>query len=162
MVNTREKIKNQNQKSNAVFYGILSGVGILFFYILVLTIFQGADFALLNFRKLWYWVIPLATGFGIQIGLYSSIIHTATINAEIATSGGVSGGSMVACCTHFILNAIPILGLSGLATFLMAYQKWFFALGIASNILGVFILVKHKRTMGNHRFLKNTMKGGKY
>lgn len=140
----------KNKKNNAIFYGILSGAGILFFYIAVLTIFQGFNFALSEFRNLWYWILPLATGFGTQIGLYTSILHTATLNAEIATSGGVSGGSMIACCSHFALNVIPILGFSGLATFLMSYQKWFFALGILSNLVGITILLNHK----------NKMKGG--
>mgnify|MGYP001591681564 CR=1 FL=1 len=144
------EIKNTNKKSNAVFYGILAGAGILFFYIAILTIFQDFNFAISEFRKLWYFIIPLAIGFGTQIGLYASILHTATLNAEIAASGGVSGGSMVACCTHFVLNAIPLLGFSGLAAFLMAYQKWFFGLGILSNLVGITILVNHK----------NKMKGG--
>ena len=143
-------IKEKNKQSNVVFYGILASAGILFFYIFVLTIFQSFEFAISEFRKLWFWIIPLAAGFGIQIGLYNSILHTAKVNAEIATSGTVSGGSMVACCTHFALNAIPVLGFSGLATFLMSYQKWFFGLGILSNIFGVAILINHK----------NKMKGG--
>ena len=149
---TKMNKNNKVKKSNAVFYGVVAGTGILFFYIGVLTIFQGFDFALFNFRQLWYWLIPLAAGFGTQIGLYTSILHTAALNAEIATSGTLSGGSMVACCSHFILNAVPILGLSGLATFLMAYQKWFFAFGILSNIVGITILVNHRKKMkgGEH------------
>lgn len=139
-----------DKKSNAVFYGVLAGAGILFFYIIVLTIFQGFGFAISEFRQLWYWIIPLALGFGIQIGLYSSILHTATINAEIAATGGVSGGSMIACCTHFLLNLLPIVGISGAAAFLMAYQKWFLGIGILANAAGIVMLVNHK----------NKMKGG--
>jgi len=142
-----------DKKDNSIFYGILAGAGILFFYIGVLTIFQSLDFAISEFRNLWFWIIPLAIGFGIQIGLYNSILHTATINAEIATSGGVSGGSMIACCSHFALNAIPILGFSALTTFLMAYQKWFFALGILSNLFGIAILVNHKKKMAGNSSL---------
>lgn len=139
--------KNKTKEDSAIFYSIFAGVGILFFYIVILTIFQSFDFALSEFRNLWYWIIALATGFGIQVGLYTSIRHTARLNAEIATSGTVSGGSMIACCSHFALNAIPILGLSGLGLFLMVYQKWFFGLGILSNIIGIAILVNHKKKM---------------
>jgi len=138
---------NKNKKDNSKFYGILAGVGILFFYLAVLTIFQSFDFAISEFRSLWFWILPLAVGFGIQVGLYNSILHTARINAEIAASGTVSGGSMVACCSHFALNVIPILGFSGLATFLMTYQKWFFGLGILSNVIGITILMRHKKKM---------------
>ncbi len=136
-----------DKKSNAVFYGVLAGAGILFFYIIVLTIFQGFGFAISEFRQLWYWIIPLALGFGIQIGLYSSILHTATINAEIAATGGVSGGSMIACCSHFLLNLLPIVGISGLTAFLMAYQKWFFGIGILANAAGIMMLFNHKKKM---------------
>ncbi len=138
---------DKNKQSNAVFYGILAGAGLLFFYISVLTAFQGFDFALSEFRNLWYWIIPLSLGFGMQIGLYNSILHTARINAEIAASGTASGGSMLACCSHFLLNALPILGISGLTAFLMVYQKWFFGFGILSNFLGITLLIKHKRKM---------------
>ena len=138
---------NKNKKDNSKFYGILAGVGILFFYLAVLTVFQSFDFAISEFRSLWLWILPLAVGFGIQVGLYNSILHTARINAEIAASGTVSGGSMVACCSHFALNAIPILGFSGLASFLMTYQRWFFGLGILSNVIGITILMRHKKKM---------------
>jgi len=140
-------MENKNKRDNSKFYGILAGVGILFFYLAILTVFQDFNFAMSEFGSLWYWIIPLATGFGIQVGLYNSILHTAKINSEIAASGTVSGGSMVACCSHFVLNAIPILGFSGLATFLMTYQKWFFGLGILSNVIGITILMRHKKKM---------------
>ena len=135
-----------------VFYGISAGLGILAFYLIVLTVFQGFSFAMSEFRSLWYWIVPLAAGFGIQIGLYTFILHTATLNAEIAASGGVSGGSMIACCSHFALNMIPLLGFAGLATFLMTYQKWFFSIGILSNVIGIALLIRHKKKM----------KGGNY
>jgi Cu+-exporting ATPase len=150
-----KNIKNKNSaikqsissKNNSVFYGVVAGTLVLLFYLVVLSFFQGFEFLIFNFRELWYFIIPLAAGFGIQIGLFASIKHSAVLNAEVATSGGVSGGSMVVCCTHFLLNAIPILGLSGLATFLMAYQKWFFVIGIISNIIGIGILINHKKKM---------------
>lgn len=137
----------KNKQNNSIFYGVLAASGILFFYITVLTIFRSFDFAISEFRSLWYWIIPLVVGFGTQIGLYTSILHTARLNAEIATSGTVSGGSMIACCSHFLLNAIPMLGFSGLATFLMDYQKWFFGAGILANIVGITVLVRHRRKM---------------
>ena len=161
--------KTKNRQNNSIFYGVLAGAGILFFYLSVLTIFQSFDFAVSEFKNLWFLIIPLAAGFGTQIGLYDSILHTARLNAEIAASGTVSGSSMVACCSHFLLNAIPLIGFSGLAAFLMIYQKWFFGIGILSNVIGITILVRNKKTMRNHKFLKhsnfgkssNAMKGGK-
>lgn len=132
---------------NATFYGFLAGAGLLFFYIGVLTLFESLGFALSNFRALWYWIVPLAAGFGTQIGLYASIKHAASLTGAVTGTGTISGGSMVACCSHFILNAIPIIGLSGLSVFLMSYQEWFFGIGIASNILGISIMLNHKKNM---------------
>lgn len=42
--------------------------------------------------------------------------------ASVATSGGVSAGSMAACCAHHLADFLPLLGLSGLAAYLASYQ----------------------------------------
>lgn len=137
-----------NGKSLA--YGLLSGAGILAIYILILTIFQSYGFALYEFKRLWVWLVPLSTGFGTQIGLYHSIKHDATIKTGVSTSGTISGGSMLVCCSHYLLTMIPLIGITGLSTltlFLMAYQKAFFSIGIASSILGITLMIRHKATM---------------
>lgn len=134
-----------NGKSLA--YGILSGIGILALYILILTMFQSYGFAIYEFKRLWVWLVPLSAGFGAQIGLYNSIKHDATIKAGVSTSGTISGGSMLVCCSHYLLSIIPIIGITGLSTltlFLMAYQKAFFSIGIASSILGITLMLRHK------------------
>ena len=141
-------------KNNSVLYGLLAGIGLLLFYLGVLSIFQGIEFAFLNLRSLWYFIFPLAIGFGIQIGLYTSIKHNAMINGVAGGTGGIAGGSMVACCSHFLLNLIPIVGISGLSAILMAYQKWFLAFGILANIFGITFMLRHRNKM------KNNLKGG--
>ncbi len=141
------KNKDPAKKSNAVLNGLLAGLGLALFYILIVSIFQGVDFAIYSFSSLKFWLIPLIVGFGTQIGLYTSIRHTAQLNGMVATSGTISGGSMVACCSHFVLNLIPIAGASALAVFLVAYQKWFLGFGIISNIVGISLLLNHRRKM---------------
>jgi len=135
------------EKNKAVLYGLLSGIGILSLFIIILTIFVSFQFAISEFKRLWFFILPLAGGFGTQIGLYTSIKHSAMVNAGAATSGTVSGGSMVVCCSHFLLNIIPIIGFSGLAAFLMAYQKLFFSIGIASSVFGIGFMLHHKNKM---------------
>lgn len=135
------------KKSNSILYGLLAGFGLLIFYLSVLSIFQGIEFAFLNLRSLWYFIFPLAIGFGIQIGLYSSIKHNAVINGVAGGTGGIAGGSMVACCSHFLLNLIPIVGISGLAMILMSYQKWFLGIGIIANLFGITFMLNHKNKM---------------
>ncbi len=130
-----------------VLYGILAGTILLVFYILVLSFFQGFQFAVLNFKSIWYWIVPLVLGFGTQIGLYTSIKHTAEMTGTVAFSGGISGGSMIACCSHFLLNIIPIIGLSGIAIFLVKYQTMFFVIGIVANAFGIIYMLNHKNKM---------------
>ena len=139
--------ENKSKKDNSVLYGILAGLGLLIFYLIVVSIFQSIEFAFLSLRSLWYLIFPLAAGFGTQIGLYASIKHTAAITGQVAGTGGVSAGSMVACCSHFLLNVIPIVGASGLALILMSYQKWFLGIGILSNLIGISIMINHKKKM---------------
>ena len=135
------------KKDNSVLYGLLAGIGILVFYLSVLSIFQGIDFAFLNLRSLWYFIFPLAIGFGIQIGLYTSIKHTAMINGVASGTGGIAGGSMIACCSHFLLNIIPIAGISGISLILRSYQKWFLGIGIVANIIGITFMLNHRNKM---------------
>ncbi len=139
----------KNNSGNSILYGLLAGFGLLIFYLAVVSIFQGIEFAFLNLRSLWYFIFPLAIGFGIQIGLYSSIKHNAMINGVAGGTGGIAGGSMVACCSHFLLNLIPIVGISGLATILMSYQKGFLVFGIIANIFGITFMLNHRNKMKN-------------
>jgi Cu+-exporting ATPase len=141
------------KRTNSVLYGILAGLGLLLFYLGVVSIFQNIQFAFLNLRSLWYLLIPLSAGFGTQIGLYASIKQTAAISGAVAGTGGVSAGSMIACCSHFLLNLIPIVGISGLAVFLVKYQPAFLGVGILSNAVGITLMIRHKRNM-------KPMKGG--
>jgi len=134
-------------KKDPILYGLFAGFGLIAFYLIVVSIFQGFEFAILNFRSLWFWLVPLAGGFGTQIGLYTSIKHMATLTGTVVGTGAISAGSMIACCSHFLLNIIPIVGLSGVAIFLVEYQTAFFGVGIISNIFGISLLLKHRTKM---------------
>jgi P-type Cu+ transporter len=142
------------KKNNSKLYGLLAGIGILVFYLAVVSFFQGIEFAFINLRSLWYLIFPLAAGFGIQIGLFFSIVHSAGVTATVGTTGAISGGSMLACCSHFLLNMLPFVGVAGIATFLVSYQSWFLGIGILSNIIGIGFMINHKKKM------EKEMKGG--
>jgi len=137
-------------KYKSILYGMLAGVGLLLFYLGFITFFQGFNLALLNFKSLWFWIVPLTIGFGTQIGLYTSIKHTALTTGTVTGTGAISGGSMIACCSHFLFNMVPFLGLGGVAIFLTKYQTAFLGVGIISNIVGITFMLNHK----------NKMKGG--
>ena len=94
----------------------------------------------------WYLVAPLVVGFGISWSI--SVIHLHACRGggvAMATSGGVSSGTMLACCMHNLVLLFPILGVSGLATFFAAYQTQVFVVSIVVAYLGVgYMLSKYK------------------
>jgi len=135
------------QKDKTILIGISAGVGLLVFYLSIISIFQGIDFAFVNLRSLWYLIFPLTIGFGTQMGLYASISHTARLTGAVVSSGAVSGGSMIACCSHFLLNIIPLAGAGSLAIFVMKYQPAFLSAGILSNFIGISFMVNHRKKM---------------
>jgi len=48
---------------------------------------------------------------------------------------------------EFKSDLIPIVGISGLSTILMSYQKWFLAVGILANVIGIGLMLNHKLKM---------------
>lgn len=130
-----------------VLVGAGAAVLLLLVYLGIITLAEGLEHALDQTSKLWYWVIALAVGLGIQAGLFSFIRHglrerRAVATASMATSGGVSAGSMAACCAHHLSDFLPLLGLSGLAAFLMDYQLLLIIAGILSNAVGITIMLE--------------------
>ncbi len=110
---------------------------------------------------MWYFIIPLIVGFGIQMGLYihlresirSKILSGSAATKTLSASGGISSASMVACCAHHISDVLPILGLSTAALFLTKYQTFLMTLGILSNLIGINLMLKIIQT---HRLFHDT------
>ncbi len=123
-------------------HGILASIFLALIYFSIVTVFQGLSHAIDQFFSLWYLMIPLIIGFGIQISLFSYIKSTLKAKASgVAASGGVSTASMIACCAHHLTDILPIIGLSGAALFLSQYQTFFILIGIFSNIVGIAYLL---------------------
>lgn len=122
----------------------MGGIWLLVFYFGLLSIANSPSHAGQEFARLWYWVIALAAGFGLQIGLYAyakermSHVHA----AGVAASGGISGASMAACCAHHLTDVLPLIGLTALSTFLGQYQIVFMIAGVISNLIGVLIMLR--------------------
>ena len=49
---------------------------------------------------------------------------------------------MLACCAHHVTDALPVLGLSGVAIFLGDYRVPLMALGISANAAGVLFMLR--------------------
>ena len=127
--------------------GLLGSTLLITLFLTVVLIANGTiAFALSEIQRLWYWVLLLSAGFGLQLGLFIHIKHTlqqrlAAATAEVAASGAVSTGSMIACCSHGLVNLLPVFGISAAAAFLARYQLPFIIFGVFSNLLGVTIMV---------------------
>lgn len=93
-----------------------------------------------RFQDLWYLMLPLAVGFGIQVGLYTKMKK----NMASVAAGGTSGAAgMLACCAHHATDVLPILGLSAASTLIAQYQKPILVTSLLINVAGIGILWKH-------------------
>ncbi len=128
--------------------GTTASLSLLILYFSVMVVATGSLKTSVNqFQDMWYWLISLSIGFGIQIGLYiklrSIIKETNKIPAGVATaSGGTSGISMISCCAHHMVEILPVVGLSGAAVFLTNYQIPLITLGIIMNIGGTLYILR--------------------
>lgn len=136
--------------------GIAASASLLAFYFVVSSLLGGVDFALSNFVQLWYWMVPLVVGFGIQIGMFfhlKKVMHKEAIGPT-AASTGVSTTSMVACCAHHLVDIAPFLGIAAAATFLTKYQSSLLLLGIVSNVLGIIYMASLMSTHASKKKIK--------
>ncbi|MFA6272907.1 MAG: hypothetical protein WC673_00210 [Candidatus Paceibacterota bacterium] len=130
-----------NNTAKSVLYGILASAILLGVYFAVLTLVSGWSFAQSQFADFWYFIISLAVGFGIQIALYQyikNLVHNGQgMGKVVGVSGTTSTAAMISCCAHYLVNLVPILGITGLATFVAQYQVKIFWVGLAFNIFGI-------------------------
>ena len=128
-----------------IFHGFLGSLALLLLYFIVMRLGSGSwDYTLRELLRLKFWVVPLILGFGIQIGLFSYLRNNA---AATVTSGATSSLAMLACCAHHATDVLPLIGLSAATVFLFKYQEWLLALGIASNLVGIFLMIKQLKRM---------------
>lgn len=149
------------KKFKPIIIGISGTIGLMIIYFGILTWANSFTHALEQLMIMWYWFLLLSIGFGIQLGLYSYVklvkkSNMAGATAEITATGGVTTGSMIACCAHHIADLLPLIGLSAAAVFLVQYQIPFILLGICSNIIGIIqmlsIIQKHNLHQNNKIF----------
>lgn len=130
-----------NNIAKPILSGIIASTILLGVYFAVLTLVSGWGFAQTQFADFWYFIISLVVGFGVQIGLYQyikSLVHSGQgMGKVVGVSGTTSTAAMISCCAHYLVNLVPILGVTGLVTFVAQYQVELFWVGLASNIFGI-------------------------
>lgn len=124
-----------------ILVGLTAAVLLLAVYFAVLTLVSGWEFALAQFGQFRYFILTLAAGFGIQIGLYTRLRivtrHTDRSGKVVAVTGGTSTAAMISCCTHYLANVVPVLGATGLVALVAQYQTELFWAGLLFNAAGV-------------------------
>ncbi len=131
-------------KTKAIVYGILAIIIVLALNFTVLYILNFPLMATEIIKKYWILLFLLIGGFGLQIGLFTYFrgLNAISCSTTVA-SGGISGVSMVLCCSHYLLNILPFLGaLIGISalTSLSKYTLQFLLIGIVSNAIGIGII----------------------
>ncbi|OGK12153.1 hypothetical protein A2859_03350 [Candidatus Roizmanbacteria bacterium RIFCSPHIGHO2_01_FULL_37_16b] len=137
--------------------GLAGSTSLFLFYFLVMGLSSGSwSVTVSQFRQLWYWMILLSFGFGIQIGLFVYLRNCVKnpqmmshSKAVTTTSTGTSAVSMIACCAHHLSDVLPIIGLSGAAVFLTRYQIQLIILGIGMNAFGILYMIRMIRKVKN-------------
>lgn len=125
--------------------GAAASIAMFLAYFSILSVLQSPAHALEQFASLWYFMLPLVVGFGIQAALFVKLRKSGEC---VAATGGVSVTSMAACCAHHVTDLVPFLGLSAAALFLSKYQTFFLVLGVASNLTGMAFMLDKLKAAG--------------
>ncbi len=127
--------------SRAAAFGAMAFVLMLGVYFVVLTFVSGWAFTVEQFSNFWYFILPLAAGFGIQVGLFVKlrelVKRAKQSGAVVAASGTTSTAAMISCCAHYLANVAPVLGATGLVAFAAQFQIQLFWVGLLLNAAGV-------------------------
>lgn len=124
----------------SIFWGIAAFFALMLLYFSILSLVSGWNFTQAQFSQNWYWIVILSLGFGTQIALftYARRLHREQVSAKaVAASGTISTVAMVSCCAHYLVNILPVIGISGLIAIIGQYQTELFWLGLVSNLLGI-------------------------
>jgi YHS domain-containing protein len=123
--------------------GALGALGLLIFYLGMITLAQGWEHATAQLLDDRNFITAIVLGFGTQVGLYTYLrgLHAHTVVGGVAASTGTSTAAMLACCAHHLADVLPIVGVAGAAVFLNTYKTPLLWLSIAMNLAGVAYLL---------------------
>ena len=142
-------------------FGLTAAALLLVVYVVVVSAVSGWAFMLEQFAAFWYFIVALAAGFGVQIGLYVRLRdiarHRDASGKMVAVSGGTSTAAMISCCAHYLTNVAPVLGATGFIAVVAQYQTELFWVGLAFNGAGVvyvgrklWLASRHMAQMAQH------------
>jgi YHS domain-containing protein len=135
--------------------GALGALGLLIFYLGMITLAQGWEHATAQLLDDRNFIAAIVLGFGTQVGLYTYLrgLHAHSAVSGVAASTGTSAAAMLVCCAHHLADVLPIVGVAGAAVFLNTYKTPLLWLSIAMNLAGVGYLlwnIQQQRRMACH------------
>lgn len=120
--------------------GVVAFAALFALYLGILTAVSGWAFTLDQLATYRYYILALAAGFGLQIGLFTRLKQVVggagSGRAVVAASGTTSTAAMVSCCAHYLTNILPVVGASGLVVLVSQYQVELFWVGLAASAAG--------------------------
>ena len=132
--------------------GVVASALLASIYVAVVGIAQGLDHAFQQATDIWYLVLPILGGFGVQVGLFVHLRRslgsgrgTGSTKALTGVGTGTSTVSMAACCAHHLTDVLPFIGISGAALFLNEYRVPLMVLGVAGNAVGIGMTIRMLR-----------------
>ena len=149
LTNEEKQISNKKRGTTSFITRSLLGSGaLLTLYMTILVLGNSWEHAVQQVTEWWPWVSLQTLGFGIQVGMFLHIREISRAgnwrgpSSSLAVGGGMSAGSMVACCLHHVTDVLPIVGFSAATLFLTQYQSVFMSLGVLSNIVGLLFMTE--------------------
>jgi P-type Cu+ transporter len=128
----------------SLIYGLVATAALLGVYFVILAAVSGWEFTVSQFFEFWYFIVSLAAGFGIQIGLYSYLRNAGRSmdmsGKVVAVSGTTSTAAMISCCAHYLTNIAPVIGAAGAIALVAQYQIELFWFGLACNLAGIIYM----------------------
>lgn len=127
-----------------VYHGILAGLLLLSAYTIVLYALNGPAHVWEQFRDFGILIAVIVVGFGVQIGLFSyarSELKARAARKQLAATGAVSSGTMIACCLHHITDVLPLVGATAFGLALAEYTFQFLFIGALSAVVGTLAML---------------------
>lgn len=119
------------------------------FYVTVVGLSAGAQHLADTVARDWYLLAPLVLGFGGQVGILLEVRRrhrrAHAVTAVTGAGAGTSAVGMVACCAHHLADLVPLVGLSGAATFLTDAQRPLLWAAVAFTAAGVTLAGRQLR-----------------
>lgn len=143
-------------RSRPLVWAVAAFTALIALHLGVVSLVSGWAFTLRELTEYWHYIVSLAAGFALQVGLFARlrllVAKAAGTRTVMATSGTTSAAALVtcatSCCTQSLAILAPILGATGLITFVSQYQVQFFWAGLAINAAAIAYLGRMLVTAG--------------